>query len=329
MLSKVYKRLMKTKQPIFDIIALPKYENMRIFFCLLLWGVGVSCNNELEVYGDNYVETAVIYGVVDMIQDSQFVRVNKTFRNTTAASEALKIYDSLCFEEASVQLTFLPGNQTVNLTAIPRPDVVSDRRDLFAIPTALCDKKAEFIKLTVTNVKTGKQFTSSQQLLTPPSFSRPFQQLFTSSLNIIGFTLSNGDSYNGTIRMFYEENTGTGDIEKVFDFPVPKPVYTGGLHIEVQGTDWLYTAISVLGNGAGSTRKLKSFSFYISAESEAMGSYQSLRVPSIQIVQKNPLYSNIQDGIGLFTTRGSSEQKNVKPDASLKLLLKQKLNIDS
>lgn len=302
---------------------------MRFFFCLLLWGVGVSCNNALEVYGDDYVETAVIYGVVDMIQDTQFVRVNKTFRNTTGAAEVLKIYDSLCFEEATVQLTFLPSNQTVNLTPVARPDVVSNRRDIFAIPTSLCDKKAEKVKLTVTNKQTGKQFMATQTVLSPPSFSKPFQVLFTSQLNIIGFTLSNGHSYNGTIRMYYTENTGSARVEKIFDFAIVKPIYSGGLHGEVQGADWLYAAQTQLGNGAGTTRTFKSFSYYISAESEDMDAYQQLRVPSIQIVQKNPLYSNIKDGIGLFTTRGSSVQKNVLPDASLKLLLKQKLNIDS
>ncbi|MES2558902.1 MAG: hypothetical protein V4590_04140 [Bacteroidota bacterium] len=302
---------------------------MRIFLGLLLWGVFGSCNNTLEVYGDDYVETAVVYGVIDRIQDSQFVRVNKTFRNTSAASEVLNIYDSLCFEQVSVQLTFLPGTQTVTLIPIPRPGIVSNRRDLFAIPTSAYDNKAEKVKLIVTNELTGKVFTTTQRILSPPAFSRPFQLLFTSQLNIIGFTPSNGDSYNGTIRMFYTENTGTGDLDKIFDFPVAQPFYSGGLHFEIEGKNWMYAAQTILGNGTGKIRKLKSFSFYISAESEDMGDYQQLRVPSIQIVQKNPLYSNIQDAIGLFTTRGSSEQKNVLPDNGMKLLLKQNLNIDS
>jgi hypothetical protein len=302
---------------------------MRVFFYLLLCGFCASCNNELEVYGDNYVETAVVYGVIDLIQDSQFVRVNKTFRNTTSAADVLRIYDSLCFEQVSAQLTFQPSNQTVTLTPIPRQGIVSSRRDLFAIPTSLCDKKSTSVKLTVTNVVTGKEFVSIQKFISPPAFSKPFQSVFTPQLNIIGFSLSNGDSYNGTIRMHYTENSGSGDIEKVFDYPIAAPSYGGGLHLEVTGTEWLLVAQTLIGNGAGTTRKLKDFSFYVSAESEAMGAYQQLRVPSIQIVQKNPLFSNIEDGLGLFTTRGLSVQKFVKPDSGMKLLLKQKLNIDS
>jgi hypothetical protein len=259
---------------------------MRIIFCLLLWGVFISCENTLEVYGDNYVEKAVVYGVIDMMQDSQFIRVNKTFRNTSSPSEVLKIYDSLCFEQASVQLTFLPGNQNINLTAIPHPGIASNRKDLYGIPTALCEKKAAQTKLTVTNTQTGKQFIAVQKLLLPPQFSPPFQKLFTSQLNIIGFTLSNGDSYNGTIRMYYTENTGAGNIKKIFDFPIHKPTYAGGLHLEVLGTDWLYAAHTLLVSRPGVTRTLQSFSLYISAKSEDMGAYQKLRVPSIHIVQK-------------------------------------------
>ncbi|MES2780215.1 MAG: hypothetical protein V4651_10000 [Bacteroidota bacterium] len=302
---------------------------MRFFFCILLFGVCVSCDNTLQVYGDDYVETAVIYGVIDMIQDSQFVRVNKTFRNTTAAAEALSIYDSLCFEEVKVELTFLPANQTVTLEPIARPGISSNRRDIFAISTNQCDLNAEKVKLTVTNAQTGKQFSATQKIISPPVFSRPMQLQFSSQLNIIGFTYSNGNSYNGTVRMYYTENNGSGNVEKFFDYPIPRSTLSGGLHIEVKGPDWLYSAITILGNGNGISRKLTSFSFYISAESEDMDAYQQLRIPSIQIVQKNPLYTNIEGGIGLFTVRGSAEQKNVPPDAGMKLLLKQKLNIDS
>jgi len=292
-----------------------------------------SCANEMELYSDNYVETPVIYGVVDMAIDSQTVRVNKTFRNTESAYETLKIYDSLCFENILVQFTCYPSGKVVTLKDCARPGTSSSRRDIFSIPTSELDANPDSLKLTVTNLNTGNIFSSMAVNIQPPEYRGFPPTIINDGGNYILFFPRTGNLFDAVIRLHYieyEPGNPEDSVKRFVDFIVPEIVNSNdryNIAFKYSGYDIITNAVALIGKST-QTRKFRGFSTFISIESNDMQNFITIQTPSIHIVQKNTFSSNIEGGIGLFTTRGTNMRTGLQPNSSMVYHLKTKLNID-
>lgn len=289
----------------------------------------------MELYGDNYVETPVIYGVVDLIKDTQIIRVNKTFRNTSDAAETLKIYDSLCFENIRVALTCLPSGNSVTLAPVARTGVQSLKRDLYAVPTSMLDESFDSLRLTVTNLVSGRTFISTSRNIPPPAYSAPSNSILNDGDNSIPFNSRGGRLFNAVIRLYYTEypkNHPEDSLQLYVDYKTPaidlnNPYMPADKTFKFRGSEVVRVALAVIGISPN-TRIFRSFSTFISTESNDMADFLFLQIPSIHIVQKNPFYSNIPEAIGLFTMRGTASITQIQASSSMRSLMKNKLNMD-
>jgi hypothetical protein len=308
---------------------------MRTLCFLFFVSMLCSCKNELELYGDNYIETPVIYGVVDLINDTQIIRVNKTFRNTTSAAETFKIYDSLCFENIQVTLTCLPSGHTLILNPIARPGKQSSKRDLYSIPSSTLDAAFDSLRLTVTNLNTGNTFSSISGNVPAPTYLFPSNSILNDGDNAIPFSSPGGALFNAVIRLHYTEyppGIPEDSVQLYVDY-ITLPIDLHNPHMPVEknfkfkGSEVVRVAQAVIGTSSN-TRIFREFSTFISTESNDMANFLFLGIPSIHIIQKNPFYSNVPGAIGLFTMRGTARLTHIQPNPGMRVLMKAKLNMD-
>jgi hypothetical protein len=306
---------------------------MRISVLLILCLAIASCSNDLELYTDTYVETPVIYGIVDLAIDSQTVRVNKTFRNKESAYETMQVYDSLCFENVLVQFTCYPSGRIFTLNDHARPGKNSARRDIFSIPTSALDAGIDSLKLSVTNLNNGSIFSAMAVNIVPPEYRGHPANVINDGGNYILFFPRTGNLFDAVVRLHYTEYEPDkpADSVKLFvDFVVPDIVNSNdryNIAFKFMGYDIITSAVALIGKST-KTRKFRGFSTYISIESNDMQNFLAIQRPSIHIVQKNTFFSNIKGGIGLFTARGTNLRTGLQPSAAMEFQLKEKLNIE-
>ena len=74
-----------------------------------------SCENEVDITAE-WKEVIAVYGLLDPLQESQYIKVNKAFLNEDgSAFKIAQIPDSLFLDSANVTLTRLNTGQRISL----------------------------------------------------------------------------------------------------------------------------------------------------------------------------------------------------------------------
>jgi hypothetical protein len=79
-----------------------------------------TCETDIDITGD-YQKTPVVYGLLDISVDTQFVLINRTFLGAGNAFEAALIEDSMLYDNVEAKIIFNNGSaQSVTLTETVR-----------------------------------------------------------------------------------------------------------------------------------------------------------------------------------------------------------------
>ena len=101
-------------------------KNLILFFFAFI--ALFSCDNSLEINADYDVEN-VVYGLLDKDQDTQWVRLHRTYLGTDGLLAGATHSDSLYFDTASLYLAQLNDQGDVlNTYEFYRKDTNIDRR---------------------------------------------------------------------------------------------------------------------------------------------------------------------------------------------------------
>ncbi len=96
-------------------------NKLNTFFAIFFAFLFISCNNEIDINAD-YEEIAVVYGLLNVSDSIQYVKVNKAFLSDKSVLEIAQISDSL----------YLPYKIEVILTQVLN-DVVVDKMSLVPV----------------------------------------------------------------------------------------------------------------------------------------------------------------------------------------------------
>lgn len=286
----------------------------------------LSCDNELELYGDNYKEVPVVYGFIDNSLDSQYIRINKTFRNTESAYETLQTYDSICFESIKVGIITYPDQQYHDLRPIKRPEQASMRRDWFYLPTYTTGlTQAKACELVIENQITGMVTHSKVNIDPLPVLASDMP----SSLGYGPISLKvfpEGQmNYEACLRLRYSES---GQIKQVFA-GLPNIKRDKNVQLIAGEMDaCLNEMLDQIGTTANS-RSFIDFTLFVSGINLDLQRFRSQQQQALGITQMNPLYSNIPGCIGIFTSRTSLPIRITILTPTLKDVLRNRLQIDS
>lgn len=302
-----------------------------IISSILLIGFSQSCKTDFEINAP-YDDIPVIFAALDQTLDTQFVKINKTYLGDGNNTLYANINDSILFPNLSATVDEIKNGATINSYFLNEKWVKGIEPGLFNtdsqkvyyfVPNGGLDSSATY-KLTVNIDEGRKTATASTNLVEAFSFSQQFrQQLFVG----VGFKNGNGDYsntlikwstakgallYESGLRLYFDEYYTDGSVKTkniYWSFGVSEALSANGgddLSKEIQG-DGFYKFIQAnlkdvdLANI--NKRVVTKIVFNVAAAGEDLSTYINVNLPSNSIVTERPNFSNVEGGLGVFSSR--------------------------
>lgn len=322
----------------FCIVTIKNYKVKRaviysIFICTLFVS---ACSTDLDVIGD-YKETLVVYGLLDQAQDTQYVKINKAFLGAGNAFEYAQIKDSTQFQKAlDVKITRVPltgASTTYTLTPanyMPKDAGIFYSTDqtnvIYKMVTdgssghPKLDPNSNY-ELNVTNGETGTSVSSKTLIVSDiTGFTKPnplgsaFSFVINGpypnyKFNVEWSSAKNAREYQVILRLNYVDSTTTGNVAKSIDYNLPemKTIGLGGGETflkDMNGSDFYKFIGQNLSNYSGLiARKQGNVDIILVSGSDDFATFIDVNKPSTGIIQERPEFTNITNGLGLFSSR--------------------------
>jgi hypothetical protein len=287
-----------------------------------------SCEEEFEVNAP-YQDITVIYGLVDPGEDTIFLKINKAFLGEGNSLEMAKIEDSSSYVnglQAVIEewddntLTRSYELDTITLKNKEQGVFYNPYQIIYFAPYEPETSRDYRLKVTVNN----KEVTSMTNLVNEFSVSKPsagskFIQFRPDTKGSVEWTSAKyGKRYEVVIRIKYKEvwfnspdtaykyvDWGMGTRKSVTD--------KGGEEMKIEySNDGFYTFIGdtgvILYEDAAMEANVKErytndVDFIFAVAAKELNTYMEVNEPSNSIIQERPDYTNITNGIGLFSSR--------------------------
>jgi hypothetical protein len=295
-----------------------------VFFVSLFIG---SCTTDFETTAP-WKETMVVYGLLDPNDSVQYIRISKAFLGEGNAYVMAGEEDSLYYGDVlDVKIerwqngTWRETHTLVRIDTIPKDlngTFAAPKMILYADPVRLDTNLNENVyKLIITNRESGLVVTASTQnieffpVLSPtrtyeanltgyvPSLSwriNPSERGkiygITQFINYIETDTVTGVSVSKSVEWYLADKLTTGNTTSVISFPFAKNDFYR-----------LLGASIVDRPNIKRTMAAHPLDVYITAGTEELYTYMQVTQQNTGIVQDKPLYSNIENGVGLFTCR--------------------------
>jgi len=304
--------------------------------CAVLFGLQ-SCANDIEIFTD-YQENAVIYGLLDLQSNTQFIKVGKAFLNPNVSAKVVaQVPDSLYFSEIIVKLIEEQTGREIILNktdSIPKDTGYFQNQSNVLYATNEKLNLSNTYRLYVNNPSTGYTATARTIMVGTPNVNFPVSNnnRFWSTTPELSIQLRfvnglNAKSQDATFEFWVEEFPDFDTTQKVvkkltwrFVRNLRNDQTAPGNRASVTPGVGLYEFFlgNVL-NGAlnpdpAYQRRIIRTDFVLYSASQDLIDYVDASVPTIGIVQKQVEFSNIDNGIGLFTSRNSFRISNIEID---------------
>ena len=309
----------------------------RLFlFLLLLTGFSVafqSCETDFDVTAP-YEDITVVYGLLSQNDNVHYIKVNKAFIGQGNALEYAQNEDSSSYgNNLDVVLREYRNGNALRTFNFDTTSIYNKEPGIFYAPKQVLYKSAFVIpdadgleyRLEVRNKISGKVTTAKTSLI--PSFNIESPRVGQRSINfsVEGSTqrikwtsAKNGKRYNVAIRFWFDEViAATKDtIPRYIDWtfsPLKSNSIQGGEPLEIlyEPTRFFsmcrnlipYKENSVIKESDISMRLANFVEVVFAVAADDLNTYMEVNEPSSGIVQDKPDYTNIENGIGLFSSR--------------------------
>ncbi len=297
-----------------------------LFFALTL--LFSACSSDLDVTG-KYKETMVVYGLLDQSKSFQYIKINKAFLGQGSAYEYAKIKDSTQFVNSlTVKLKRLSDGVEFNLApdnSMPKDPGTfysSDQQNAIysinSIGAAALNTNSQY-RLTILNNETATQVTAQTSLINDATFtgsiatSQTFGFILPSNANFM-FQVRwnsglNAKIYQLVVRFNYIDSTISGNTQQKLDWIFPQQStenLMGGQEMknDFLGQGFLQFVGNQLTNPAGLiARRALKIDLFLIAGGDEINTFMEVNKPSTSLVQEKPSYTNISNGLGVFSSR--------------------------
>lgn len=316
MLKKIKFALMKKKIPVLLLISL----------------LFQTCKTDFDVIAP-YKEIIVIDGLINAIDTVQYIKVSKAFLGVGNALIMAQQSDSINYADIlDVQLEKVSNGPDV-IIPLSRTELFNKDSGTFAYPfhvlyktNVVIDQNAQY-RIRVTNRQTGVVATSLTKIVKDMQISTPIScttspycdsiDMATGSnnkYNVVFFPGANSVIFDLIIRFHYREIDPFGNsVPKNVDWNFSDQSSTN-TPTEVKFTFSKYELYQVIGanipDKPGYIRRIDSLSAGLKpveiiclAGSVDLQTYMQLQAPTTGIVQDRPIFTTVNNGLGLFTSR--------------------------
>ena len=295
----------------------------RFFIWLLFILILSSCSNDLDLL-DQYKETMVVYGLLDQADTAQYIKIYKAYLGPGNALQMAQNYDSINYaNQLDVEIErWYNGNKMESFVLNQNTGIPKDS-GTFVYPDQVCyrtnavlDDASEY-HLVITNTSTGKVARATTGLVKNLSISLPTSGGAFSVSNPKGkqkvdwLSSAHGKLYQVTIRFHYDEAEPGGFlVSKYVDwvFAAQRSLTSQGgesMNITFLNEDFYKFLRGSIAVNTTVLRyaKHKKIEFRFAVAAEDFATYMDVYKPSNGIVQEKPDYTNIDNGLGLFSSR--------------------------
>ncbi|MFM2136446.1 MAG: hypothetical protein RL021_1846 [Bacteroidota bacterium] len=300
-----------------------------LFVLFLLHG----CSEDFDISGP-YQETMAVYGLInaDRSAPNQYIRVSKAFLGEGNVYLMAQQPDSIYYANIlQVTMERILNNQVVEAFPLTRIDTIPKDSGTFSYPGQVIyvmdrpvdDSTGAVYRLRVKNTQTGQEATSVTNIIPritvdvpsssaadfatrlpityrflPPSYATIFDMeiIFRyREVNTLGSTF-----YREIAIPFTEKNLGSSALTPI-SFQYYRPDFFSAIGPQVtllSGSEQIsYRRCDSLPSG------LKPVEYRFFCGTEDLKTYYELTRPSESIAQERPLFTTVQNGVGLFTSR--------------------------
>lgn len=299
-----------------------------LLFCSLGY-LFSTCSTDLDII-DDWKETMVVYCLLDTTQPEQYVRIEKAFLGPDNALSMAQNYDSINYmNNLDVWLKEFNTNGSLVMAYQLSPDTLMNKEEgifafpaqvVYSMPTAgtLPFVATHTYRIEVTNLTTGVTVNATTSLVTDFPISRPsgttidIRKITPNSMVYVEWTgTENARIYQVAARFHYRErdqnNVITNKVTPDWILRTVKP--TPNNYTVLQSIDfepnafYKYLATVIPYDANVSARESDYIEFIVYAGGEELNTYMEVNAPSTSLVQEKPVYTNINDGLGLFSAR--------------------------
>lgn len=291
-----------------------------------------ACSTDFEVIGD-WKETTVVYGLLDQAQDTQYIKINKAFLGEGNAFDYAMIKDSVQYVNSMSVTIQRIRNGAVVRTYTLSPDnsrpkdpgafySADQSAAIYSFASVGLDQLNEDsqYKLIIHNNETSNEVTSQTGLVHDCTFNAPnplspapFIFFNPSDPNQRFFfkvkTGAFGRIYQTIVRFHYTDSTTTGNYSKTLDWYSAQQTtegLDGGeiLNFDFLGEDFYRFVGSSLSDYSGLyARTAGSVDLIVISAADDLNTFINVNRPSTSIIQEKPEYTNITNGLGIFSAR--------------------------
>ncbi len=278
-----------------------------------------QCKNDLDVF-DDWKDHTIVYGLINPTDSLQIIRISKSFLGDGDAYQMAQINDSIYYNKPmTVQLLQMSNGNIVRTITLHKDSSIARDSGVFAY-----QKNYYFVTSETINEETsykllinidGKEINSETKTIGYFTLQDvPNTVSFTpSSFKFKIKTPANARVFQPVFRFYYYEITATDTIKKQLDIKLS--VYSstsidGGelINIEYPGNSFfeaIANKISIDNNVIKRIAAKNSLQIIIYAGSNELFAYLQVSGPSTGLTMDKPSYTNINNGLGLFTSRYS------------------------
>jgi hypothetical protein len=290
---------------------------------LSFWG----CKTDVKLQAD-WKEIMVVYSLLESNKTEHFIKITKAFIDPNGnALEVAKIKDSLYFADLAVKIDEVVNGQVKETMTFEAFEDSNKEPGIFASPNQVLYKATGVInedaiyKLTITNNKTGNIVTSETNIVKEDGLilTAPKGNLVAippndiAPLKVSWFSTENGKVYQANMYFRYDElddnviNTDTV-VMKVVNNLKTKTTFGHESHLEKFLGSKIFDHLGFvipLPTSSSISRRWVGVDVEIIVGGLELSNYIDVNNAQISLVgtQAKPTYTNIKNGLGLFSSR--------------------------
>ncbi|MBT3302367.1 MAG: DUF4249 family protein [Bacteroidetes bacterium] len=305
----------------------------RIILLIIPFFFILSCDDEFKINAD-WKDVTIVYGLLNPneVDSVHYIRINRAYLNENSNALTLaQIADSTNYADSLfVRLESYRNGNYQQGGDIPFYKVSNDHKDTGIFTNAdqylwassaqtILDPKNDY-KLIITNLVSGKEISSITEIVddVTPVFPRDGLKVTINPVNDLNIQWLNGENaffYDITIEVYYNEYVRSKPEEKtkkMITWPIvrslnPKSTeQSEEMKISVPGENFFELLKDNIEYDMAMEREFLRMDFIFSAGGEEIYNYINVNKPAIGTVQKKPEYTNIENGLGVFSSRNQN-----------------------
>jgi hypothetical protein len=298
----------------------------KIVLLLAVISAMVSCKTDFDTIAP-YKEVMVVYGLLNPNDTIQYVRIGKAYLGEGNALIMAQQSDSINYADVlEVTLDRIQNGNVISYPALTRDTMPKDDGTfsgvniVYSFPHRIDTTGSEY-KLTVHNTKTGLIVSSTTGIVENTTNDNGYSGIETPVTSLLVKFADPGQllikfkpdrlaaAYNVALRFYYKDSASSVYEIKSFDWDLGDQVVANAnsdITYSPTKRDFFSVAMANILPDNDKWRHIETnFDIVITGITQETYTYITLTNPSAGITQDHPFYSNIENGVGLFSSRNN------------------------